>query len=127
MAVYEYSSAYIPDAPICSIFLGAGGRDPNLGPLNALVDTGADISVVPINYLRRVGAQQISDGRARTLWGESRSVSVYVVSMQLDGLRLNAFRVLADDRGDEIVLGRTVLNRLKLLLDGPAAMLEVLA
>jgi predicted aspartyl protease len=127
MTVYDYSSVYVPAAPLCSITLGAGGREPSLGPLEALLDTGADICVVPIDYLRQVGAQQIGEGRARTLWGDARSVGVYAVSMQLEGLRLNALRVLADDRNEEIVLGRLVLNRLKIVLDGPAALLEILS
>lgn len=126
MAIYECSSAYVPAAPWCPIYLGAGGREPGFGPLEAVIDTGADMSVVPISYLRQVGAQRIGDGRARSLWGDARSVGVYAVSLRLEALHLNALRVLADDRGDEIVLGRIVLNRLGILLDGPSAMLEIL-
>jgi hypothetical protein len=40
--------------------------------------------------------------------------------------RFAAIQVVGDEVGDEIILGRNVLNRLRLLLDGPAAMLEVL-
>lgn len=34
--------------------------------------------------------------------------------------------VVGDDLGEEIVLGRDVLNRLRLLLDGPAALMQLL-
>lgn len=54
-------------------------------------------------------------------------MAVYAVSLQLEGLRLNALLVLADEQGDEIVLGRIVLNRLRILLDGPAGVLGILA
>jgi hypothetical protein len=41
-------------------------------------------------------------------------------------LRLPAVKVVGDERGDEIILGRNVLNGLRLLLDGPSATTEVL-
>jgi hypothetical protein len=34
--------------------------------------------------------------------------------------------VVSDEIGDKVMLGRNVLNRLRLLLDGPAGMVEVL-
>lgn len=37
-----------------------------------------------------------------------------------------AIRVVGDEIGDEVILGHNVLNRLRLLLDGPAGMVEVL-
>lgn len=33
---------------------------------------------------------------------------------------------MGDERGDEIILGRNVLNKLRLMLDGPAAVTKVL-
>ena len=40
--------------------------------------------------------------------------------------RVLTFRSPRFERGDEIILGRNVLNRLRLLLDGPAAVTQVL-
>jgi hypothetical protein len=40
-------------------------------------------------------------------------------------VQLSAVWVVGDELGNEVVLGRNVLNRLRLLLDGPAAMTEV--
>jgi hypothetical protein len=52
-------------------------------------------------------------------------VDVYAVALTLNGLRIAALQVLADDRSNELVLGRFVLNRLKIVLDGPAAITEI--
>jgi len=43
-----------------------------------------------------------------------------VIDLELGDLRLPGVFVVGDEQGDEIVLGRNVLNKLRLLLDGPA-------
>ncbi|MBE7471440.1 MAG: hypothetical protein DPW09_44645 [Anaerolineae bacterium] len=102
-----------------------GGGETRLGPLEAVVDTGADITVIPIHYLRQIKAKRISRGKARSLWGDARMVDIYAVTLAVNGLQVAALQALADDQGEEIVLGRQVLNRLKIVLDGPAAVMEI--
>jgi predicted aspartyl protease len=92
---------------------------------NALLDTGSDGSLVPIAYLERILAPALADTRIRSHWGEWRSVQLFLVDLELDGLRLPDISVVGDEQGDEIVLGRNVLNRLRLLLDGPARFTEI--
>ena len=125
MGFYDYSADYVPPMPVCQIFLGPGGGEPTIGPLEAVIDTGADVTVIPTKHLRQVGAKRVSQGRARSLWGDSRAVDVYAVTLTLNGLRIAALQALADNRGSEIVLGRIVINRLKIVLDGPAAITEI--
>lgn len=125
MSFYEYSSDYSPAMPVCEIYLGPVGDEPTFGPLEAILDYGADEVVALTRYLRQIGAKRMSRGTARSVWGDVRAVDVYLVSFALNGLRLNALRVLADNSGDEIIMGRFVLNRLKVVLDGPAAMAEI--
>lgn len=125
MSFYEYSANYSPAMPVCMVYIGAGGAPPTLGPFTAIIDTGADITVIPLPYLQQVNAKRISRGRARSLWGDLKIVDVYSVALNLDGLKFAALRVLADDAGEEIILGRFVLNRLKVTLDGPSALTEI--
>ena len=126
MSFYEYSSDYLPACPICEIYLGPVGEEPTLGPLNAILDTGSDMAIIPIEYLNQIGAKRLSQRRARSVWGDFRPVELYAVSFRMDNLRFKALRVLADDVSDEIIVGRFVLNRLKIVLDGPAGMLEIM-
>lgn len=51
---------------------------------------------------------------------------MFPVDMGVGSLRLPAVEVVGDEQGDEIILGRNVLNRLRLLLDGPGTLLKVL-
>lgn len=126
MSVHSYNAEYVPPMPVCTIYLGAGGEEPPLGPLEALIDTGADITIVPMTYLRQLGVYPLRQSMARSIWGDRRSVHVYAVSLKLENLYIRALQVLGDEQGDEIVLGRTILNRLHLVLDGPAAITEIL-
>ena len=51
MSHYPYSTEYLPAAPVMEIRLGAPGMEPSSGFLEALVDTGADATIVPIAHL----------------------------------------------------------------------------
>lgn len=62
----------------------------------------------------------------RSQWGERRMALVYVLDVHIGLLRQPAIRVVRDDRGKEVILGRDVLNKMRLLLDGPAQTTEIL-
>jgi len=53
--------------------------------------------------------------------GEDRAVQLFLVDIELGGLRLPGILVVGDEQGDEVVLGRNILNKLRLVLDGPAS------
>jgi predicted aspartyl protease len=126
MSYHPYSNAYFPAAPVMEIRLGAPGAEVTLGPIEALVDTGADATLIPMSHLNQVSAMKVDQANMRSQWGECRSVSIYSVALEVDDHRFSATWVIGDELGNEVVLGRNVLNRLRLLLDGPAAMTEVL-
>ena len=62
----------------------------------------------------------------RSQWGERRVVYLYLVDLQIDATTFPGIYVVGDELGQESVLGRNVLNRLRLLLDGPAALTQIL-
>jgi len=126
MSHYPYSTEYLPAAPMVEIRLGAPGTETGSGFLGAFVDTGADVAIVPMAHLRQVGARKVDQAALRSQWGERRAVTLYAVALEINQHRFAAIRVVGDEIGDEVILGRNVLNRLRLLLDGPAGMVEVL-
>jgi predicted aspartyl protease len=123
----QYLDTYYPAMPALEIQLGYPGESLGLGPLVAIVDTGADSTMVPQSLLDEVGAPFSDEARLRSHWGEWRNVSLFTVDLGVESLRLPAVEVVGDEQGQEIVLGRNVLNRLKLLLDGPASQVEILS
>jgi len=120
-----YDTSYQPPFPVVRVVFHNSEEGLRTAAENALLDTGSDGSLVPIAYLRQVFAPALTDTRIRSHWGEWRSAQLFVVDIELDGLRLPGVFVVGDEQGDEIVLGRNVLNKLRLLLDGPANVTEI--
>lgn len=84
----------------------------------ALVDTGADITSVPVRYLELIQAPEVDEVRLRSHWGHSVSVVTYLVDVVIGNAALPAIEVAGDTVNTEIVLGRDVIDRLILLIDG---------
>jgi len=121
-ADYEGGSA----APVVELHVRAiGGRDGVV--VRALVDSGAEATVLPLDVLVDAGTEQV--GRARLRWGHSpgQPYDVYLVVLEIGPYRLPGMRVLADRRFGEAVVGRDVLNQLVVTLNGPGLVVEVAA
>lgn len=110
-----YNQAYWPPFPTLTIVLQS--NDERLGPLPALLDSGADVSLIPTGILEQISAAEGGEARLRSHFGERQTVQLYLVSIQVSDQQLPALYVVGDDNGDEI--GRDVLNKLPLFLDGP--------
>ncbi len=123
---YPYLDAYYPPMPALELYLGYPEEASTLGPLTAIVDTGADGTLVPQSLIDEIGAPFVDDVRVRSHWGEWRNMQLFTVDIGIGTLRLPAVEVAGDDQGKEIILGRNVLNRLRLLLDGPAGRVKIL-
>ena len=96
-------------------------------PLSALVDTGADITIVPVGYLRAIGAEEIYSAHLRAHWGGRRAVTIFLVDLEIENQLMPGIEVVGDEQGQEILLGRNVLNKLIVLLDGPRQQVDVLS
>ena len=124
MMTFPYDETYDPAAPVCQINLSVASTGLSVS-LPAIIDTGADATIVPLGYLRQIGARRVFEAGLRSQWGERRRVYLYLIDLRLGEFTLPGVYVVGDDRGDEVVLGRDVLNRLRLLLDGPKRVSEV--
>ena len=123
---FPYSARYQPPMPAVEIALGAPEADYSLGPLPAILDTGADITVVPQEYLIRLDAPIVAGGYLRSPWGERQSVKIYEVNLRIQGHDLHHVEVASEPGGREVLLGRNVLNLLNLQLDGPGETVTLL-
>jgi predicted aspartyl protease len=126
MTRHPFDRQYNPPTPILPVIFSAAAEELRIGPLTAIVDTGADVTLVPTAYLRRIAAPVIAEAYARGVWGERRLVPVYLVDITMGSNMLPGIYAVGDDLGDEIILGRNVLNQMRLLLDGPAELTEVM-
>ena len=129
----EYSHAKIPPAPLLDIQLSPPGESASMNPSPALIDTGSDFTLAPLSYLLRMDAPEARSAFLRGLWSEQRAVNVYLVDLHLENRILPDVEVVGvedesneTEEESEIILGRNVLNRLILLLDGPSEYAEIL-
>ena len=96
------------------------------GPIPAFVDTGADATIVPIAIVRQLRAGVVTLKTVRGYTGGRRTVRTYLVDIEVGPFTLPGVEIVGDDATDEILLGRDVLNRLRLLLDGPGRRTQLL-
>lgn len=115
-----YNTDYSPAFPAIFIQIANETKDLRTEIISALLDTGADGSLVPISLLQEILAPALIDSRIRSHWGEWRTVQTFAVNIKLDEFTLPNIFVVGDDQGNEVVLGRDVINKLRLLLDSPA-------
>ena len=114
-----YNKNYVPPIPVVEAFFAIPEGTPNTGPFEAILDTGADGTVVPKEILLNLGAPSLNYAHLISPWGEPHEVMLYLVDIHLGAILLPAIQVAADEGGEEIILGRNVLNKLSIFLDGP--------
>jgi predicted aspartyl protease len=124
---FKYDPAFTPPIPRIPVIVTPVESSVQSAALSGLVDTGADATLIPRAQLQAIKAREIYRARLRSHWGEARTVSVYLVDLQVAGHNLPGIEVIADDLMEDVLLGRNVLNRLILLLDGPAGQADVLS
>ena len=104
-----------PPGPVVPLRLGPpGSEDTTL--LRALVDTGADCTLVPLEVARALRLPVVDEVSIEGLGGEARRALVHAARAEFGGVSCLA-RVVAFGR--ESILGRDLLNRTTVCLDGP--------
>lgn len=123
---FPYETSFLNAFPILPVTLQAITEEAKSVSTSALLDTGADATLVPITYLKAIQAKEVYQTQLRMHWGEPHTVIVYLVDLIVAGQRLPAIDVVSDDYADQLLLGRNVLNKLILLLNGPNHQTDVL-
>ena len=104
-----------PPAPVARVSLRNGELVVDV-PL--LLDSGADVTLLPRNAVDRLGVQLVAGSRYELMGFNGSTTSVPAVVLDLLFLK-RAFRgrylVIEERRG---IMGRDILNHLALLLDG---------
>jgi len=100
--------------------------------LLALVDSGADCTVLPEDLLADIGAFPFRTRRVKGVTAkppeEWEEWNVYLLFVEVEGAPVgDLIEVAADPRGDEALIGRDVLNRLVLELNGPAQITSIIS
>jgi clan AA aspartic protease len=117
---FDFSSQYDPSAPVLEVSLRSYQPHTGVYTGNALIDTGADGSLVPLDILQSIRADFLHMRSLRGITGHGQKVPIYLVAVQIGSHTLQGIQVAGLGETDELILGRDVLNQLRLTLDGLA-------
>lgn len=121
---YEYDGSFIPSMPVVEIRIGRSLTLPVL-PLTALIDSGADGSIIPLVYLRQVQARKERSLWMRTVTGKRSVVDMYMISMHFGPFEFQERLVIGGLQPNEIIIGRDILNQFIVTLNGLASVVEI--
>ncbi len=116
----KYNELYAPPAPFAFITLRNIDTSEISRDVPMLIDTGSDITLLPLDFCSQIGIQ-IESKETVDLFGFDGSMSsgFYVkAELRFGGKRFRGKFVAYDQT--EGILGRNILNEFSLIFDGPA-------
>jgi predicted aspartyl protease len=116
--VPAFDPSFTPPAPVAAVVVIHPVSSVNSGVMRGKLDTGADLTVIPEALVTQLALSARSHVWARGYDGTLSQRPVYYVRFTLEGHELPAIRCIAADRRN-VLVGRNVLNRFVINLDGP--------
>lgn len=125
MIRYLYNHQSDPPAPFVHVTLRCAQTGKELPDIPAQLDTGSDRTTVPWNFVEALELAQIDEALVESYGGEVAAVPVFnlhIAIRQLQPVDLNVF----GRKGEPyVLLGRDILNRYRIVLDGPLLAFEI--
>jgi len=123
----QYDISKSPPFPCIRVEVGPLRGSASSIPNDAKVDTGAAGTIIPTRLAKQLGLLPLGESVLVKAFDPSipaRYLPAYYVILAVGTTKME-LKVLAIQRS-EVLLGRDVLNKLKLLLDGPSETLDIL-
>ncbi|TET44435.1 MAG: hypothetical protein E3J66_00825 [Dehalococcoidia bacterium] len=115
---YKYSKRFDPPAPVVELSICAPLSNASTSSV-ALVDSGADITVVPEPIISRLRLRRVDSMSASGFGKGVIEATVYSAILGVEGiLNPKIYRILSWNE-DYALIGRDLLNKLIAVLNGP--------
>jgi len=124
MLTFRYSRGESPPAPYIALEIAPSGRRRKPVRRRAKLDSGASITVIPESLPRRWQIPFVGTTTVCSYNGQELARLVYAVDIIIGPKRFrNVWVTVAPRR--YILLGRDVLNQLRVTLDGPRQIVDI--
>jgi predicted aspartyl protease len=114
-----------PPAPFVLAVVSNPDGSASASDLPAKVDTGADQTVIPSALAGQLALKEVGRLVLAGLGGHRTELPLYEIRLVIRELAPIVIEVAASDGEPHIILGRDVLNRYKIVLDGPNGKLHI--
>lgn len=123
---HDYSrTGFTPSAPIVEIQLKHPVTTRISHKFMALVDSGADGTLIPRSFLRGIGAIHRGNRRLTGILKGGKVVDIFLVTVMIGTIAVTGVEVAAIDEDEMPIVGRDVLNQLIVTLNGLAGVVEI--
>ncbi|MGH7964082.1 MAG: retroviral-like aspartic protease family protein [Candidatus Binatia bacterium] len=112
-----YDRTFTPPAPVADVTITHPVTGARSGVLRGKLDSGADVTVIPERLVAPLGLTPQRRIWLRSYDGTYAQRPVYYLRLNVVGFDLAAVRCVTTDRAN-VLLGRNVLNRFVIILDG---------
>ncbi len=125
--VYPYSPSVAgnPPTPVVWLNVAAVGSDQWRTNLAALVDTGADVTVLPASVVTALGLEELDEVATVSFDAGLVRRKTHAVRLVIRDLPAIEVEVVGGGEMTHAILGRDVLNRYRVVFDGPNLKLEI--
>jgi hypothetical protein len=125
MVRYAYNQQVSPPAPFVHVTVRPPWEGPAGVVVPAQIDTAADLSVIPGRLVEELQLLPLDTVPTLGFGGHLVTLPTFLVELQVRDLVLVTVKALASHDEPYVLLGRDVLNRFTVLLDGPNLVLEM--
>jgi len=125
MIRYRYNNQVSPPAPFVHVTIRRPGDVASAQDFPAQLDTAADMTVIPWRIVEDLDLLQHDEIETQGFGGHVSTVMSFLVQLQIHQLEPVTVEVLADRDEPYVLLGRDMLNRHRVTLDGPQLILEI--
>ncbi|MEM9774152.1 MAG: retroviral-like aspartic protease family protein [Chloroflexota bacterium] len=122
----DYDNVYYPAMPVVDIVLVNPNSGEKSHSFTAMVDSGADGSIIPVRMLEFSELDEARKIRMVGVGGVSRIMDRYWVSIEIGEIMIWGIQAMADKSNSEAIIGRDVLNQLVVTLNGLSETIEII-
>jgi predicted aspartyl protease len=125
MVRYLYIQQVAVPAPFVHVALRRPDGTTGVEEIPALVDSGADRTVIPAQYVGELGLVQMGQLAVAGFGGQITHSPTFLAEITIRKVKPVIVKVLANEGESYVLPGRDVLNHFRVVLDGPQLALEI--